>query len=130
VADYFTKKDAEELKEEITKIIEKSIEENRKEFQRYIGIVSEDFQHKLNFVIDVQVDIKRDVAGLKTDVAGLKTDVAGLKTDVAGLKTDVAGLKTDVAGLKTKTDVIYSELVSHRDNTELHAQKAKRKKAG
>ncbi len=102
MADYFTKKDAEELKEEITKIIEKSIEENRKEFQRYIGIVSEDFQHKLNFVIDVQVDIKRDVAGLKTDVAGLKT----------------------------KTDVIYSELVSHRDNTELHAQKAKRKKAG
>jgi len=108
VADYFMKKDAEELKEEITKIIEKSIEENRKEFQRYVGIVSEEFQHRLNFVIDAQLDIKRDVATLKEDVSGLKEDVSGLKT---------------------KTDVIYSELIAHRDNTELHAQTIKRKRA-
>jgi hypothetical protein len=97
MSEYFTKKDAEELKEDIKQIAE----ENRKEFQRYIGIVSEDFQHKLNLVIDAQLDIKRDVAGLKEDVGELKT----------------------------KTDNIYLELTAHRDNTELHAQKIKRKRA-
>jgi hypothetical protein len=39
----------------------------------------------------------------------------------------VAGLKKDVAELKTKTDVIYSELTAHRDNTEMHVQKIKRR---
>lgn len=43
------------------------------------------------------------------------------------IKRDVAGLKKNVAELKTKTDVIYSELIAHRDNTEMHVQRAKRK---
>jgi hypothetical protein len=45
MSDAFTKKDAKELKEDIKRIVE----ENRKEMQRYVGIVSEDFQHKLNY---------------------------------------------------------------------------------
>jgi SMC interacting uncharacterized protein involved in chromosome segregation len=77
-----------------------SNKEMEKEIKRYLGILSEDFQHRLNLVIDAQLDIKRDVAGLKKDVAELKT----------------------------KTDVIYSELIAHRDNTEMHVQKAKTRK--
>jgi hypothetical protein len=38
-------------------------------------------------------------------------------------------IKKDVAVLKTKTEAIYSDLVPHRDNTEMHVQKAKRKRA-
>jgi hypothetical protein len=77
-----------------------SNKEMEKEIKRYLGILSEDFQHRLNLVIDAQLDTKRDVAGLKKDVAELKT----------------------------KTDVIYSELIAHRDNTETHVQKAKTRK--
>ncbi len=90
--DYFTKKDAEEFKEDI---------------KRYMGILVEDFQHRLNLVVDAQLDIKKDIAGLKEDVSGLKEDVAELKA---------------------KTDMIHNELIAHRGNTEVHAQKIKRKK--
>lgn len=69
--EYATKKDLEGFKEDI---------------KQYMGILAEDFQHKLDFVIDGQEDIKREVKE------------------------------------------IHKELVAHRDNTEIHAQQAKRKR--
>lgn len=73
---------------------------SEEDIKRYLGILAEDFQHRLNLVIDAQLDIKRNVAGLKKDVDELKT----------------------------KTDKIYLELIAHRDNTEVHVQKARTKK--
>jgi hypothetical protein len=69
--EYATKKDLEGFKEDI---------------KQYMGILAEDFQHKLDFVIDGQEDIKKEVKE------------------------------------------IHKELVAHRDNTEIHAQQAKRKR--
>lgn len=85
MGEYFTKDDAKEFKEDIKK---------------YLGILSEDFQHKLGFVIDGQMDIKREVESLKQKVDGLEQ----------------------------KVDTIYSELIAHRDNTEIHVQQQKRRR--
>lgn len=89
--DYFTKKDLEEFKEDI---------------KRYLGILAGDFQHKLGFVIDGQLDIK-------------------LKME--GLKGEVEGLKDRVDRLEVKVDRVYSELIAHRDNTVIHGQQIKKK---
>lgn len=40
----------------------KEIDEYRDDIKRYMGILSEDFQHKLGFVIDAQEDIKRELS--------------------------------------------------------------------
>ncbi len=92
MGEYFTKDDAKEFKEDIKK---------------YLGILSEDFQHKLGFVIDGQMDIKREVESLKQKVGGLEQKVDGLEQ---------------------KVDTIYSELIAHRDNTEIHVQQQKRRR--
>lgn len=90
--EYATKKDLEGFKEDI---------------KRYMGILAEDFQHKLDFVIDGQEDIKREVREVKEDGTILKQDVADIKVDVKEIRKD---------------------LEEHRNNTEVHIQQAKRKR--
>lgn len=79
---HFTKEDAKEFKQDI---------------KRYVGILSEDFQHKLNIVIDGQAALKD-------------------------------GQKAMEERLNAKIDSLKDELIAHRDNTEMHVQKAKRTK--
>jgi archaellum component FlaC len=69
--------------------------------------LSEDFQHKLGFIIDGQMDIKRELEGVKEKVDGLEQKVDGLEQ---------------------KVDMIHSELIAHRDNTEVHVQQVKKKR--
>lgn len=61
----------------------------------------------ISFLLDEQIAIKTDVAGLKIDVADLKIDVAGLKTDVAEIKADVKAIQNEFGG---KLDLILSKL--------------------
>jgi predicted nuclease with TOPRIM domain len=112
MADYFTKKDAEEFKEDI---------------KRYLGILAEDFQHKLGFVIDGQLDIKREVEGLKDKVDKLEEKVDKLEEKVDNLEDKVDKLEEKVDKLEVKVDNVYNELIAHRDNTEIHAQQIKKK---
>ncbi|BCB96448.1 hypothetical protein JZK55_13700 [Dissulfurispira thermophila] len=95
-------------------ITKKDLEEFRNDIKRYMGILSEDFQYKLGFVIDVQDEIKKDVKFLKQDVSALKQDVSALKQDVTVLKQDVKEIR--------------EELIAHRDNTEIHDTQIKRKR--
>lgn len=116
MAEAFTKKDAEEFKEDIKKIIEentkefykyvtKTVEKNRKEFQKYTGIVSEDYQHKLNLAID-----------------GLTGKIESMEER---LNSKIDSVAKD---LRKEIREVKDELISHRDNTEAHTQKVKTKK--
>ncbi len=78
----------------------KDLIEFKEEVKRYMGVLAEEFKDKLNFVIDGQEDIKRDVKELKQDVGVLKQDVKEIR----------------------------EELIAHRDNTEIHAKQIKRKR--
>lgn len=95
MSEYFTKKDAKELKEDIKQIVE----ENRKEMQRHVSIVSEDFQHKLGFVIDELRAVEKRLN---------------------------AKIESEVKDLRVEIREVRQELISHRDNTEAHVQKAKK----
>ncbi|BCB96446.1 hypothetical protein JZK55_13680 [Dissulfurispira thermophila] len=106
MSEYFTKKDAEEFKEDI---------------KRYLGILAEDFQHKLGFVIDNQMDIKREVEGLKVNVDRLEQRMDGLEQRMDRLEQRMDGLEQ-------KVDMIHVELVAHRDNTEVHVQQVKKRR--
>jgi uncharacterized coiled-coil DUF342 family protein len=82
------------------KDFDKFNQEIREEFRRHTGILLEEFQKNIGFVIDQQQDIRRDISELKQ--------------------------KTD--RLENKADMIHSELIAHRDNTEIHAVQVTRKR--
>ncbi|GER94472.1 hypothetical protein A45J_2235 [hot springs metagenome] len=120
MSEYFTKKDAEEFKEDI---------------KRYLGILAEDFQHKLGFVIDNQMDIKREVEGLKVNVDRLEQRMDRLEQRMDRLEQRMDrleqrmdGLEQRMDGLEQKVDMIHVELVAHRDNTEVHVQQVKKRR--
>ncbi|MDA8338104.1 MAG: hypothetical protein M0Z70_02250 [Nitrospiraceae bacterium] len=105
MTDYFTKKDAEGFKKEISE-----------EFRRYMGILKEDFQRSLGFVIDGQKDLERKL----TDK--IESTATGLRKELTG-KIEFTDKK-----LSNKIDSLRDELIAHRDNTEVHVQKARVKK--
>ncbi len=72
-------------------------------FKRYIGIISEDFQHKLNIVIDGQ-------------------QLLGEKLErVAGeIKEDFSKLERRQTIVEVKIDALAKDLAAHRADTEAH----------
>jgi hypothetical protein len=64
---------------------------------------------------------------LKTDVGGLKDDVSVLKKDMIEVKQDVSVLKKDMAEVKHDLREMRSGLDEHRNNTELHGERKRKK---
>ncbi len=101
--DYVTKKDLddslEKLKVEIKGDIVQFKTEIIEEFRRHTGIILEELDKRINFVIEGQ-------------------EVLTQRVD----KID-----SRLSNLETKVDNIHEELISHRDNTELHVQAVKQR---
>ncbi|MFN3739168.1 MAG: hypothetical protein ACK4TF_00650 [Thermodesulfovibrionales bacterium] len=152
MSDYFTKADAEEFKEEL---------------KRYLGILAEDFQHKLNFVIDAQEDIKRLIkttneetkkelraefkTGLKETEEKLRAEFrTGLKETEDKLRAEFrtglketedrfrgilketeeklrAEFKGGLSKVEKEVSEIKTEIISHRDSTEIKQIKKKKR---
>lgn len=82
-----------------------SDKEIEKEIKRYLDILSEDFQHRLNLAMN----------GLTGKIESAEDR---LDKRISSLENN---LKQEIKELK-------NEIISHRDNTEMHAQKTKAKK--
>ncbi len=82
-----------------------SNKEMEKEIKRYLDIQAERFTHELGFVID---EIKAVEGRLNRKI-----------------ESEIVGLRKELTG---KIDSVMNELIAHRDNTEMHVQKAKTKK--
>jgi len=118
--DYVTKEDLDDS-------LEKFKTEIKEEFRRHTGIILEEFDKRINLVIEGQEVLTERVDKLDTKVTNLETKVDKLDTKVTNLETKVDKLDTKVTKLKTKVDNIHEELLSHRNNTELHAPMMKQK---
>ncbi len=80
-------------------------EEEIKDIKKYLGILSEDFQHKLNLAID-----------------SLTGKIESWELRLSN-KIDSAA-----KDLRKEIREVKDELIVHRDNTEVHAQKVRPKK--
>lgn len=99
--DYVAKSDFEEFKADV-----------KEEFKKHTGILLEGFQRSLGFVIDEQKGIERRL----TDK--IETTANGLRKEMKDMKQE---LKSEINGVR-------NEIIDHRDNTEVHARKARAKK--
>ena len=100
-------------KEDLGDSLEKFKTEIKEEFRRHTWIILVEFDKRINLVIEGQ--------------EVLTERVDKLDTKVTNLETKVDKLDTKVTKLETKVDNIHEELLSHRNNTELHAPMMKQK---
>ncbi len=94
--------------------------EIKEEFRRHTGIILEEFDKRINFVVEGQEVLTQRVDKIDSRLTNLET-----KVDKIDSRLTI--LETKVDNLDTKVDKIQADLNSHRDNTELHAQAARQK---
>jgi hypothetical protein len=120
-----------------------SNKEMENEIKRYLNIMSEDFQHRLNLAIDgLTGKIESSEERLNQRISATeKSLTANLTAKIEAVeerlnqrissveKNLTAKIESVQERLSSRIDVLRDELIAHRDNTEMHAQKAKGKKA-
>ncbi len=100
-------------------VIKKLLEEQGKEFNRYVHMVAEEYQERLKVATELIPDMYRDVQILKEDVSELKDDVSGLKHDMKAVKNRL-NMPAKVAYWLYKPPGIYCsppEYVEHKQPT-------------
>ena len=114
-------------------------------FKRYVGIISEDFQHKLNIVIEGQqllgekldrtaaeirgdidkldrrlttVEVKLSAVEVKLDAVEVRLNAVEVKLDAVEVKLNAVEVKLDA--VEVKLDAVAEDLAAHRADTEAH----------
>lgn len=109
------------MNEEDFRRIEGLFEKQTEQFQRYLGVTEENFQHRLDLVIENVQLLSEKVDRIETDVQKLDTKVENTRLE---LKGDVARLeaKLEDTKLELKDDIgkIAGDLTAHRADTEAH----------
>ena len=85
-------------------------EEVKAEFHHQIKIQSEDFQHKLDIVVEGNQMLSKKIDGVETRLSR--------RMDCLEHKLDVIAAKGDVT--ETKLDALAADLKAHRADTEAH----------
>jgi hypothetical protein len=105
--------------------------EMEKEIKRYLDIQAERFTYELGFVIDeVKAVEERLNRKIESEIVGLRKELTGkIESTADGLRKELTGkIESTDKKLSNKIDSLRDELIAHRDNTEVHVQKAKTKK--
>ena len=90
--------------------LRKEIKEQGDDFQRYVGIVSENFQDKLSMVAEMVAQNSVDITEMKEDISGIKSDIHDIRYDLNETKKDVSVLKEDVSELKEDVSVLKQDM--------------------
>jgi chromosome segregation ATPase len=96
-----------------------------------VKIILEDVSEKFDTIIEGQnllnEKLDRHIEDNKEEFKEVKKDILYLKKDVFDIKKDVSDLKGDVSDIKRDVSDLKKDLNEHRENTELHAGKKKKK---
>ncbi len=87
--------------------IEKLLEKQTEQFQRYIGVVKESFQHKLNLVVEGQQLLAEKLEAARGE----------LKEEIQKVDQRLTVVE---ARLEKKIDALAADLCAHRKDTEAH----------
>jgi len=101
------------MDEQEMKTIEKLLEKQTDQFQGYLGIVEENFQHKLDIVVEGD-----QLLGEKIDQLDGRMD--GLDGRMYRLEGRMGHLEGKMDRLEVKVDAAAADLSAHRKDTEAH----------
>ncbi len=114
--DYVTKSDFNEFKKEI-----------KEEFRIHTGILIEEFQKRINFVIDGQEVLTQRVDKIDSRLTKVETKVDKIDSRLTKVETNIDKMDSKLTKVEDKVDNIHTELTSHRNSTELHTPIVKQK---
>ena len=63
------------------------------EVKRYLGVLSEDFQGRVDTITEQYHDIKKDIGTIKGDIVEIKADLVEVKADIVEIKADIVEIK-------------------------------------
>jgi len=82
----YTDKTLVKQREEFQEHVDKKLVEQREEYQRYIGVVSEEFHHRVDAIGEQYSGIKETLDSHTEMIVALKEDMEIVKTDVEFIK--------------------------------------------
>lgn len=127
------------MKQQESPNITKILKEYNADIKRHMSVLSEDFQSKIQIIVEQYGDIKNTldshtkileshteileshtemIASIKEDVEVMKIDLADTKKDVEVMKGDIASTKADVEIIKTDIGFIKGDLKKKVDHDE------------
>ena len=80
--------------------LKKILKTERQEYQRYLGIISEDFSDKLKLIAESVLGIQKQLIALRDMVAKNTEDIEIMKMDIETMKRDGAIMKMDLTSIK------------------------------
>ncbi len=99
----------------LKKFIREEMETQRIEYERYMGVLSEDFKSGLGTIIDMARGTSDDVKSLKIQSDSIQEMVAKNTEDIVEMKADIVEIKTDIVVMKSDIKSIRSNTANHEE---------------
>jgi light-regulated signal transduction histidine kinase (bacteriophytochrome) len=118
---------------------EKDLEKSEEVFKRHIGILSEDFQHKLDIVAEgnqmlsekldrVESRLEQRIDGVEQRIGRVEQRIGRVEQRIGRVEQRIdevnAGLSKKIDGVESnlskKIDAVAAALAAHRADTEIH----------
>jgi chromosome segregation ATPase len=100
------------------KKLENILNNQREEYQRYLGIVAEDFKSQVKTVAEGVEILSDKIDRVETRLDGVETRLDGVETRLDGVETNTEIIKTDIEfiknNLKKKVDLEEFEALEKR----------------
>lgn len=86
------------------------LKEQREEYQRYVGVVFEEFTSQVKLLAEAVAGIQQQLISLREMVAKNTEDIEILKIEVIGMRKDIVEMKKDIEIIKADIAAIKFEL--------------------
>ena len=80
-----------------------------------------------NKVLELLLDMQKDMKNMQSDIKGMKSDIDGIKQDIDGMKNDIIGInyRLDKIEFKVNDGFETLELLNENNYNELNRVKVK-----
>ncbi len=94
------------------------LEDQRKEYQRHLGVIAESFESQTKLIAESISGIQGQLVAIKEMVAKNSEDIEVIKIEIFGMKKDMEIMKSDIGiikqNLRRKVDLEDFEILEKR----------------
>ncbi len=105
-----------EINEEKLKRI---LEKQRKEYQEYIGILSEDFRAQTKLIAEAQADLQKQLVVIRETIAKITETITDLQVQVVAIKEMVAKNTEDIEAMKIEMIAMKKDMIAMKKDIEI-----------